>query len=140
MSKQSKQLMRLTCAAAVFLASLASASAESSNPVIRAESDVRLMVAGHTVYLKTNGIELPILYNVDGSMSGRLPGFAAAVAYARELPATDTGRWWTEGNRLCQRWTQWHEGKAFCYTFRRRGDKVLWQRHDGRTGTARLKD
>ncbi|MEL6422983.1 MAG: hypothetical protein AAFQ42_11110 [Pseudomonadota bacterium] len=50
----------------------------------------------------------------------------------------DTGNWWIKGNRLCQRWNVWFEGKTRCLAVRRRGATFHWQDQSGKKGTATI--
>ena len=107
-----------------------------AEPAFLAGPDLRDAVIGQTVYLKISGFELPIRYSVGGRMSGKMSATAAALS--RGDGAVDNGRWWIEGNQLCQRWTSWLDGKSYCYKFTINGKSVRWVRNDGRSGTARI--
>ncbi len=96
---------------------------------------LRKAVAGKTVYLRTQGVEVPIHYRSNGTMSGRLRALAAALG---GRPSADRGRWWISNGRLCQKWNRWLDGKSYCYALTRAGGQVRWQRNDGRSGTARI--
>lgn len=113
-----------------------SAGTASAEPTFLAGPDLRHAVAGKTVYLKISGFDLPIRYSASGRMSGKMSATAAALS--RGDGAVDNGRWWIEGNELCQRWTSWLGGKAYCYKFTIKGKSVRWIRNDGRSGTARI--
>ena len=83
------------------------------------------------MYFGTLAGDLPIDYRPNGTMaarSGHLAQFTGSES--------DTGNWWVAREKLCQRWSTWLDGKAFCYTLRREGATVFWIRSDGRTGTA----
>ncbi|GBE43964.1 hypothetical protein BMS3Bbin10_02048 [bacterium BMS3Bbin10] len=98
-------------------------------------AELRQAVVGKTVYLSANGVVLPIAFRANGTMSGRLKAFAASVAGGSPV---DSGRWWISNNQLCQRWSQWLDGKSYCYKVSRNGQNVVWVRNDGRRGTARI--
>ena len=98
--------------------------------------ELRKAVAGKTVYLSTSGIVLPINYNTNGTMTGKLQALAAALAGGGSQ--MDSGRWWISKNQLCQRWNKWLAGKSYCYKLSRQGQSVVWVRNDGRRGTARI--
>ena len=124
----------LVFATVVLLSGLAAASAQ---PGSLAGKELRKAVSGRTVYLKTGwGVELPIAYRSNGTMSGRLKAFAAAMAGGNGQ--TDRGKWWISKDQLCQRWQHWLGGKAYCYRLARKGGAVHWTRNDGRSGTARI--
>lgn len=127
-------MIRVILAAAVTIA--AAAAVQAGNPGHMIGPELRKAVAGKTVYLKTSGIVLPIAYRPNGTMSGQLQAFAAA--FSGDRPVTDKGKWWIDGNRLCQRWSQWLDGRSYCYKLTRDGQTVRWQRNDGRRGTARI--
>ena len=98
-------------------------------------SELKQALSGKTVYLSTAlGVSVPIRYRGNGTMSGR----AAAVLVKHVGSKTDRGRWWISGNRVCQRWSKWLNGRSFCFSFRKKGRYVYWRRSDGRTGTATI--
>ncbi len=97
--------------------------------------ELRKAVAGKTVYLSANGVVLPIAFRPNGTMSGRLKAFAASFAGGSPV---DSGRWWISKNQLCQRWSQWLDGRSYCYKVSRTGQNVVWVRNDGQRGTARI--
>ncbi len=100
-------------------------------------SELRKAVSGRTVYLKAGwGVELPVAYRPDGTMSARLRAFAAALAGGNVH--ADRGKWWIAKGQLCQRWRNWLDGRAYCYRLARQGRTVYWRSNDGRTGTARI--
>jgi hypothetical protein len=101
-----------------------------------AGDELRQAVSGKIVYLKISGFELPIRYAAGGSMTGSMSTVMAA--FARGDGASDRGKWWIEGNQLCQRWNSWMDGKSYCYKFTVSGQSVHWLRNDGRSGTARI--
>lgn len=44
------------------------------------------------------------------------------------------------GNRLCQKWQRWYDGRTFCFTVTRlSAEKIRWVRDDGKSGVARLR-
>jgi len=93
-------------------------------------------IAGRTVYLATPlGGEFPLNYRTDGVVDGS----GDAVGLGRFMQPKDTGRWWVDGPKLCQKWRTWYDGKAFCFTVASLGgDKIAWVRDDGLKGTARI--
>jgi hypothetical protein len=111
-------------------------AAVSADPPSLAGDALRNAVSGKTVYLNISGFELPIRYSASGRMSGKMGTTAAALS--RGDGASDSGRWWIEDNQLCQRWSNWMEGKSYCYKFTLKGNSVRWVRNDGRSGTARI--
>jgi hypothetical protein len=98
--------------------------------------ELRGAVVGKTVYLRTQGVEIPITYNGSGTMNGKLKAFVAALAGGEKTH--DTGKWWISNHQLCQRWNSWLDGKSYCYKLSQAGSQVQWHRNDGRSGTARI--
>ncbi|MGD9867192.1 MAG: hypothetical protein AB7U38_04230 [Hyphomicrobiales bacterium] len=100
-------------------------------------SELRQAVIGKTIFLRTEwGIELPITYSANGTMRAQLKSALASVAGGEG--ASDRGKWWINGNDLCQKWDSWLDGKSYCYKLKRDGNTVSWFRNDGRSGKVRL--
>ncbi|HEU4475846.1 MAG TPA: hypothetical protein VFR71_04015 [Methyloceanibacter sp.] len=112
------------------------ATAALGEPATLAGDELRQAISGKTVYLNISGFELPIRYAANGRMSGKMSTVAAS--FSRGDGAQDRGKWWVAGNQLCQQWTSWMDGKAYCYKLTRNGSSVQWVRNDGRSGTARI--
>ena len=94
-------------------------------------------VSGKTIYVQTAiGAEIPIRYRPNGTMVGVSSTRLAALA--GESVNTDRGRWWVSRAELCQQWSKWSSGRAYCYKLRVAGQSVQWTRNDGKSGTARL--
>ena len=93
-------------------------------------------IAGRTVYLATPfGGEFPLNYRKNGVVDGS----GDAVGLGRFMQPKDSGRWWVDGPKLCQKWKSWYDGKAFCFTVTSLGgDKIAWVRDDGLKGAARI--
>lgn len=120
---------------AIAVASVATASHAGNGGQLKG-AQLRDAVAGKTVYLSSSGIILPIAYRSNGTMSGRLEAFAAAMAGGTQA---DSGRWWIKNDQLCQKWSRWLGGKSYCFKLSRQGSStVRWVRNDGRSGTARI--
>lgn len=94
------------------------------------------LVRGKRIYLAVPlGGEFPLFYRADG----RVDGTGEALGLGRAMRPKDSGRWWVSGDRLCQRWTTWYDGKTLCFTLRKTGAASLaWTRDDGLSGTARI--
>ena len=97
---------------------------------------MRDMVAGRRIYLAVPfGGELPLYYRKDGYVDGS----GEAVGLGRFFTPKDSGRWWIDGDRLCQKWSQWYEGRVFCFSLERLPEnKLIWRRDDGEEGVARI--
>ena len=112
------------------------ATVSVAEPAQLAGDELRQAVSGKTVYLNISGFELPINYAANGRMWGKMSTLAAS--FARGDGAQDRGKRWVAGDQLCQQWTSWMDGKAYCYRLTRDGATVRWVRNDGRSGTARI--
>jgi hypothetical protein len=123
--------------ALVVAASLAlPATASVAEPTQLAGDELRQAISGKTVYLNISGFELPVHYAANGRISGKIS--TAAASFSRGDGARDSGKWWVAGDQLCQQWTSWMDGKAYCYRLSREGSTVHWVRNDGHSGTARI--
>ena len=100
------------------------------------EADIRRDIIGKTVYLATPlGGELPLNYRP----SGKVDGNGKAIGLGRYFKPDDTGRWWIDSNRLCQKFQSWYKGAPMCFELERAGpNKVKWTRDNGKTGLARI--
>jgi hypothetical protein len=112
------------------------ATALQAEPSQLSGDELRQAISGKTVYLNVSGFELPISYAANGRMSGKMS--MAAASFSRGDGAQDRGKWWVADDQLCQQWTSWMDGKAYCYRLTRDGSTVRWVRNDGRSGTARI--
>jgi len=99
-------------------------------------SQIRDTVAGKRVYLSTPfGGEFPLYYKANGTVDGS----GKALGLGRYMRPTDSGKWWINGNELCQQWTSWYDGKTFCFTLADgEGARLYWTRDDGLSGKARV--
>jgi hypothetical protein len=112
------------------------AAAALAGQATLAGDDLRKEISGKTVYLNVSGFELPIRYAANGRMSSKMSTIAASLS--RGDGSSDAGKWWVESDQLCQRWSSWMDGKAYCYKLTRNGSTVRWVRNDGHSGTARI--
>jgi len=98
---------------------------------------LKSFIAGKRVYLAVPlGGEIPLTYRANGVVDGS----GEAAGLGRYMTPKDSGRWWVAGDRLCQKWQQWYDGKTFCFSVTRLSDdRIRWVRDDGRSGTARLR-
>ncbi len=117
--------------AAFFTSSAVSARAETLSG-----NDLKEAISGKRVYLAVPlGGEFPLYY----AAGGRVDGSGEAAGLGRLLKPNDSGRWWVNGDKLCQKWQTWYEGKVFCFTVTPKGDsRIAWTRDDGYSGTARI--
>lgn len=111
-----------------------------ATPALSAEKlsgdDLKEAISGKQVYLATPfGGEFPLNYQTDGEVNGS----GKAVGLGKFMQPTDSGKWWVDGDRLCQKWKTWYDGKQFCFTVQSTGPKqIAWVRDDGMKGTARI--
>lgn len=125
--------MKLLCIATLALATTlpSLALAEQLN-----EADIRHDIIGRTIYLATPlGGELPLSYQT----SGKVDGSGQAIGLGRFFKPNDTGKWWIDANRLCQKFQTWYKGAPMCFELESAGpSKVKWTRDNGETGVARI--
>ncbi len=116
---------------------LAGAAHASEQQQLLTGKQLHRAVSGKTIYIQTPvGLEIPIRYQPNGTMVG--VSSAQLAALAGEEVKTDKGRWWVTRAQLCQQWSKWSNGRAYCYKLRVSGQQVHWTRNDGDSGTARL--
>lgn len=111
------------------------ASANENGVTLRGEA-LKDAVRGKRIYLAVPlGGELPLYYRADG----RVDGSGEAAGLGRFLKPSDSGRWWVEGERLCQQWETWYQGRVFCFTVQKLPEnRIAWARDDGEKGIARI--
>jgi hypothetical protein len=99
-------------------------------------ASIREKVTGKRIFLAAPfGGEFPLFYRQDG----RVDGSGEAVGLGRFVRPTDSGRWWIAGNRLCQRWQTWYDGRQMCFQLQYLGgSRIRWNQDNGDTGIARI--
>lgn len=99
--------------------------------------EIKALVGGKKVFLSTPyGLEFPLHYRADGKVVGDASGFSMASMLAPK----ETGSWWVDGRKLCQKWPTWYNGKVTCFTIQQTGKNTIsWTRDDGTRGTARIR-
>jgi hypothetical protein len=117
-------------AVALFVAFAAPAEAAMTGPEIAAA------IEGRRIYLQVPlGGEFPIAYHAGGRMDGS--GSARGLGVVARIE--DEGRWWVDGDRLCQVWRRYENGRRFCFVLvAEGGDQLRWRRDDGLEGRARV--
>ena len=116
--------------ASVVVLPSANATAEFMKP-----GDIRKTITGVRIMLQFPFGEFPLTYRPDGTVTGD----GTKVGLGRFFAPRETGKWWIEGNRLCQQWPTWYEGEVFCFQLQKTGDRSLfWLRDDGESGKARI--
>ena len=115
----------------ILLTSLSSVSAQALDG-----GAIENLIADRRVHLSTPyGIRLPLRYSSDGSVTGDISGFSMASMFT----PSETGRWWTDGDQMCQEFPTWYDGEAFCFTIEQTGEaSIRWKRNDGMEGTATI--
>jgi hypothetical protein len=97
-------------------------------------SELKDLVAGATVEIDAPlGYKIPLRYAVDGQVTGEAGSLASYLG-----SATDTGKWWVNGEKLCHKWKQWFSGELKCLRLARDGRTIHWASQDGETGTASI--
>jgi hypothetical protein len=98
--------------------------------------DLQRAVSGKRIFLAAPlGGEFPLNYRPDG----RVDGSGDAVGLGRFMKPSDSGTWWVAGEKLCQQWRTWYDGRVFCFTIARSGpNRLAWVRDDGTSGVARV--
>ncbi|MEO0328394.1 MAG: hypothetical protein AAF217_07315 [Pseudomonadota bacterium] len=111
-----------------------SSTAASANPL--SGNDIRDTISGKKVYLATKwGIEFPLIY----STNGRVTGDGSATGLGKYMTPRETGNWWIAGNRMCQKFPTWYDGRTFCFKLEKKNtEQLIWRRDDGTSGTARV--
>lgn len=127
-------LAKLMAAAALMTAAATGPAFATAQPLDGAA--IQKTVGGKRIYLATPfGGEFPLNYRPGGVVDGD----GEALGLGKMMAPKDKGRWWIDGQRLCQQWQTWYDGKPHCFTLTRTGEKSLrWVRDDGLSGTARI--
>ncbi len=122
-------------AIAVIALAVAGTGAVAQSGLLTA-SDIESEIIGKRIYLATPfGGEFPLYYQA----SGQVTGDGEALGLGQYMKPQDAGQWWIDGDRLCQQFQTWYEGKAMCFELSWTGPgQVNWVRDNGETGTARI--
>jgi hypothetical protein len=120
----------------LLVSSLVSSPARASGQLLAGDA-LRSFMSGKRVYLAVPfGGELPITYRRNGTVDGS----GEAVGLGKYMTPKDRGRWWVAGNRVCQKWQEWYDGRTFCFTVSKLSEgRIRWVRDDGKTGVARIR-
>lgn len=125
--------MRTVLSAFTFFFALGVASANASN---MSEDEIRNSITNKKVLLETRfGVEFPLFYHADGSVTGDGTGTGLGQYFAPK----ETGKWWTQSNKLCQQFPTWNKGQIVCFKLENLGNKTLiWRQDNGRSGRAKI--
>lgn len=137
MMMSAKRMMVAPVAAAILIfGQLGLIPVQANSGTLLTGSEIRAMVNGQRIYIAGPlGAELPVNYRTNGTVDGS----GEAVGLGRFFQPKDKGRWWINGNQLCQQWEKWYNGAVMCFTLQKDGgNKLLWKRDNGESGTARL--
>jgi hypothetical protein len=107
-------------------------SAEASSQEISGEK-IPEVINNKSVTLLVLGFKFPLYYASSGAVSG--DGTAAGLS--KYFNPKETGRWWVQDNKLCQKFPTWYKGKTSCFTLQSSGkNRLKWVRDDGFSGKA----
>jgi hypothetical protein len=134
----SKRLLQLSLvgsfiAGILLIAPMANAMQEGSS--VLKPHEIKRTITTVRIILKVPGGEFPLVYQKNGTVTGD----GTSVGLARFFAPKETGKWWIDGNNLCQQWPSWYNGKQFCFTLQKTSPtSLIWNRDDGKSGTARI--
>jgi hypothetical protein len=99
-------------------------------------AELKNFVSGKRVYLKIRlGGEFPLEYRSNGQVTGD----GTKTGLGKYFAPKETGKWFVDGEKLCQQFPTWYKGKVSCFTIEKTGQTTLnWTRDDGYSGTARI--
>ena len=132
MSITAKSALRFSLPGLALALAVGPAAAEKlSGPALQS------FISGKRVYLAVPlGGEIPLNYRPGGAGDGS----GEAAGLGRYMTPKDSGRWWVNGNKLCQKWQEWYDGRTFCFTVTKLSDsRIRWVRDDGKGGVARVR-
>lgn len=117
--------------------SFAGPAEASSQGTPLAGAALKSFISGRRIYLAVPlGGEIPLTYRKNGVVDGS----GESAGLGKYMTPKDQGRWWVDGNRVCQKWREWYDGRTFCFTVAQLpGNKIFWVRDDGKSGVARVR-
>lgn len=131
-----RQGLRFAPLAVILSLGLLATQAEAAGEPLSGAA-LKSFIGGKRIFLQVPlGGELPLNYR----KNGRVDGTGEAVGLGKYMTPKDSGRWWVNGNKLCQKWQEWYDGKTFCFTVTKINDsRIRWVRDDGKSGVARVR-
>ncbi|MGE0698171.1 MAG: SH3 domain-containing protein [Hyphomicrobiaceae bacterium] len=121
--------MRGLASTALLLTTVASAGAAELSG-----QQIRELVTGSLAHIDTPlGKKIAVRFAADGRTAGEAGELASYLG-----SASDTGHWWIEGDRLCQKWTHWLDRETQCLSLARSGPRLRWVNQAGTSGTASI--
>ncbi len=126
-------VLAVTFALSAFVPAVSASAADEA----LAGAALKSFVSGKRIYLAVPlGGEIPLTYR----RNGQVDGTGEAAGLGKYMTPKDKGRWWVSGNRLCQKWQEWYDGRTFCFTVTKISDsRIRWVRDDGKSGVARVR-
>ena len=126
-------MLAVTFALSAFVPAVSASAADEA----LAGAALKSFVSGKRIYLAVPlGGEIPLTYR----RNGQVDGTGEAAGLGKYMTPKDKGRWWVSGNRLCQKWQEWYDGRTFCFTVTKISDsRIRWVRDDGKSGVARVR-